>query len=298
MNAPQPPASQPPAPETTAPRTTATYYDALTRWTRVARWAGYGGGYAQHTVHRSLADPRAGGRPTPTRLHDLLAEALPALDEPRVLDAGCGLGGTLMDFAERFGGRCVGVTLSESQARLGRDEVARRGLEDRVQLLVGSYDDPPDGPFDLIVAIESLAHSPHPPSSIEALARRLSPGGVLAVVDDMPAEPVSAAPDPDLDAFRSGWQCPVLLTASQYRSAFAGCGLALTAERDWSPAVVNRPAWRIAVLERLNRAAAACLPQGGWQTMLASYRGGLALERLYRGQRMTYRLLVARRPGG
>ena len=29
------------------------------------------------TVHRALADPRAGGRPTFTRLHDVILERLP-----------------------------------------------------------------------------------------------------------------------------------------------------------------------------------------------------------------------------
>ena len=65
----------------------ATYYDRLGRWNHVARVFGYGGGRGTLTVHRALVDPSARGRPTFTRLHDVLLEHLPSLDAPRMLDA-------------------------------------------------------------------------------------------------------------------------------------------------------------------------------------------------------------------
>ena len=77
----------------------ASYYNRLSRWTRVAHLFGYGGGRDALTVHRALADPAAAGRVTATRLHDLLLESVPHLTNPRVLDAGCGLGGTMIDMA-------------------------------------------------------------------------------------------------------------------------------------------------------------------------------------------------------
>jgi hypothetical protein len=90
----------------------AAYYDRLTRWNRLARAVGYGGGSATLTVHRGLADPRANGRPTSTRLHDLIVETVAVDRSPRVLDAGCGLGGTMLALRERWGGDYTGVTLS------------------------------------------------------------------------------------------------------------------------------------------------------------------------------------------
>jgi hypothetical protein len=80
----------------------ASYYNRRSRWTRLAQLFGYGGGRDALTVHRALADPAAARRVTSTRLHDLLFESLPPLTNPRVLDAGCGLGGTM---AGRAGGQ-------------------------------------------------------------------------------------------------------------------------------------------------------------------------------------------------
>ena len=271
----------------------ATYYERLGRWTRVAQSIGYGGGSGTMTVHRALADPRAGGRATFTRLHDVLLEQVGSLASPRVLDAGCGLGGTMLVLAESLGATCTGLTLSPSQAGTANVEAARRQLATRVHADVRSYDDPPAGPFDLIVAIESLAHSLDPARSVAALAATLAPGGRLVVVDDMPAP--GAAASPDLEAFMHGWQCPVLWPASSYLEAFGRAGLAVETQLDLTPQCRPRAHGQIALLMACNRLIRHW-PSEGFRQLMDSHYGGLALERLIRDGRAHYRLLVARRP--
>jgi SAM-dependent methyltransferase len=270
----------------------ASYYNRLSRWTRFARLFGYGGGRDALTVHRALADPAADGRPTATRLHDLLIDALPSLIDARVLDAGCGMGGTMIDLAGRSHGTYVGLTLSVGQRDAGREAVERAGLSDRVRILVQSYDRPPPGPYDVILAIESLAHSPNPMTSVTALARQLAAGGTIAIVDDMPDPDAHAA---DLRAFKTGWQTPVLWSASDFQMALGHLGLTLTLDRDLSSAYRPRTLVRIGQLERLNRALRRAVPLPPWRALMDSYEGGLALERLYRHGTMRYRLMTARR---
>lgn len=272
---------------------TGIYYDRLLRWTAVARLLGYGGGRDTLTVHRALADPGLGGKPTPTRLHDVLVESLPPLASPRVLDAGCGLGGTLLHLAQRLGGTFTGLTLSEQQARIGREAAARAGLQDRIDIHVRSYDSPPEQQFDLIVAIESLAHSPDPATSVRALASRLAPGGVMAIVDDKPE--AAAHGSRDLALFKSGWRLPVLWGSEHYDAALREHGLTPIANHDLTPHVRPRSLGQIRRLELLNRLAHRIVPNEGFRAMLDSYHGGLALERLYRRALMKYRLLIAQR---
>lgn len=83
----------------------------------------------------------------------------------------------MLVLAESLGATCVGLTLSPSQAATANAEAARRQLMSRVRADVRSYDAPPAGPFDLVVAIESLAHSLDPARSVAALAATLAPGG-------------------------------------------------------------------------------------------------------------------------
>jgi SAM-dependent methyltransferase len=269
-----------------------TYYDRLSRWNTVARLFGYGGGRDALTVHRALADPRHGGRPTTTRVHDLIAGDVPRLAGALALDAGCGLGGTMLDLSERLECRFIGLTLSTEQAEVGRRAIQARGT-DRVQLLVRSYDAPPPGPFALIVAIESLAHSADPAASVSALAAVLAPGGFLVIVDDMP-EP-GAEGSRDLQTFRDGWRCPRLLSHAAYQRVFARLQLSIAADRDLTSETRPRSRASIAALMTWNRAA-QLLPFSGLRAVMQSHLGGLALERLTRDGRVRYRMLVARRP--
>ena len=325
----------------TAESTTAAYYDRLSSWTAIARYLGYGGGRRALTVHRALVDPRAQGRPTTTRLHDLIFEIVmdeivarpactpngrlrneildrsddtrstetcaPVVAPPkparraalRVLDAGCGLAGTMIDLATRLGGDYTGVTLSESQAQTAREAIVRHGLSSAVRVLVQDYDRPPDGPFDLILAIESIAHSPDPGRTVGGLVDRLAAGGLMIVVDDMPNSRGVATFDvvatSDLAAFKAGWRCPVLWTVDDYLGFLAARGLTLIADRDLTMDVAPRSVRSISLLERLNHILARVVPLAACRSLLGSHAGGLALERLYRRDLMTYRMLVARR---
>jgi len=271
----------------------ATYYERLGRWNRAAEAMGYGGGRASLTVHRALADPRANGRATFTRLHDVIVEQLLSLREPRVLDAGCGLGGTMLALAVALNATCTGLTLSSFQAAEANAAAARLGLDHRMHAVVQSYDAPPDGPFDLIVAIESLAHSPDPARSVASLAGVLSAGGYLVIVDDMPVN--AAHTSADLTTFKEGWMCPVLWSFEEYRRVLSSTGLELTREIDLTDSVRLRSRLRIGMLMALNRAA-HLIPLNALRQVMDSHLGGLALERLTRNQLVRYRLLVARKP--
>jgi len=256
---------------------------------------GYDGGASALTVHRFLADPAAGGQPTPTRIHDILLERLAGLlgPHPRILDAGCGLGGTLLTLVDRLHGQGVGLTLSPSQQERAAAAARARGLGTRISIMVQSYDTPPPGPFDLIVAIESLAHSPAPALSTAALASVLAPGGCFVIVDDMPSS--AAAGTEALARFQAGWHAPVLWTRTDYTHMFESRGLAVRVDDDLTPGMRVRSLRRIRRLERANRMLHRLLPWPGLRGVLDSYDGGLALERLYLDGAMEYRLMVGSR---
>ena len=263
-----------------------TYYDRLSRYGALARLIGRDGGHARASVHRLLRSDDPAIDPADV-IHMKIAARLTAAPG-RVLDAGCGLGGTSFHFARTFGAQCDGLTLSPAQAATATAGAAARGLAAHCRFRVASYDAPLDGRYDLIVAIESLAHSADLSASLANLALALAPGGLLAVVDDV-REPTADAGD--APAFVSGWQAPGFRTRAQWHDAFAAAGLKIAAEDDLTPLVPRRaPALREGLL--LANRIAALVPVAGWRGVLASHRGGLALERLYAAGGASYRLFV------
>lgn len=74
-----------------------------------------------------------------------------------LLDIGCGWGALVLRAAERFGARCVGITLSQNQYELARDRVREAGLEDRVEIRLQDYREV-EGRFDRISSVGMFEH--------------------------------------------------------------------------------------------------------------------------------------------
>jgi cyclopropane-fatty-acyl-phospholipid synthase len=97
-----------------------------------------------------------------------------------LLDIGCGWGALVMRAAQKFGARCVGVTLSQNQFELARERVAKAGLEDRVEIRLQDYRDV-DGIFDRITSVGMFEHVglQHLSEYFGRIDKLLAPGGVV-----------------------------------------------------------------------------------------------------------------------
>jgi 2-polyprenyl-3-methyl-5-hydroxy-6-metoxy-1,4-benzoquinol methylase len=88
----------------------------------------------------------------------------------RVLDVGCGTGFLL----ERLAGRGysgIGVDLSPESVAHASRRLAEIGASDRLSAVVGSANDPPEGPSDLVCLTDVLEHLEDPRACLQALAR-------------------------------------------------------------------------------------------------------------------------------
>jgi cyclopropane-fatty-acyl-phospholipid synthase len=74
-----------------------------------------------------------------------------------LLDIGCGWGALVLRAAQKFGARCVGVTLSENQYALAQERVAKAGLQDQIEIRLQDYRDV-TGSFDRITSVGMFEH--------------------------------------------------------------------------------------------------------------------------------------------
>jgi SAM-dependent methyltransferase len=95
----------------------------------------------------------------------------------RVLDLGCGTGYGSARLAAAGAASVVGIDPDERSLAYARRCFAKPG----VRFVRGAVEELPDGlgPFDLIVAVNLLAHLAAPAAVVEGAARRLDPAGEL-----------------------------------------------------------------------------------------------------------------------
>jgi cyclopropane-fatty-acyl-phospholipid synthase len=74
-----------------------------------------------------------------------------------LLDIGCGWGALVIRAAEKFGARCVGITLSQNQFELATERVRSAGLSDRIEIRLQDYRDV-QGQFDKITSVGMFEH--------------------------------------------------------------------------------------------------------------------------------------------
>src|SRR5258708_8741617 len=104
------------------------YYLETTEASYLANWSGHSLG-----LHFGIGDestPSLDESLVNTNIY--LADQMHIGEGERVLDAGCGVGGSSIWLARERGARVTSITLAPNQVELGRRFAAERGVADRV----------------------------------------------------------------------------------------------------------------------------------------------------------------------
>jgi cyclopropane fatty-acyl-phospholipid synthase-like methyltransferase len=200
----------------------AAYYDYTEPFYR-RFWHGDTGG-----VHYGLwdADTRS-FREALLNTNRFLARVANIAAGEKVLDAGCGVGGSALWLAANTGAQVTGITISRKQ--LAAAEAARRNAPagERVAFRLADFTrtDFPDAQFDVVWAVESVCHVTEKSRFLAEAQRVLKPGGRLVLADGfLDRQPANAREARRLASFCHGFVLPGLAEAKGFDTALRGAG--------------------------------------------------------------------------
>jgi tocopherol O-methyltransferase len=115
----------------------------------------------------------------------LLAERAGVSAQDRVLDAGCGMGGSSLFLAETYSAQVEGISLSAVQLREAQQAAKQRQLEHLVTFSQQDYTGTnfASNSFDVVWAFESVCHAVNKRDFLAEAFRVLRPGGRLIMAD-------------------------------------------------------------------------------------------------------------------
>ena len=153
------------------------YRDYLTAWCNrdnLALHYGYWDKASSYRHHQALLNK-----------NQLLYERAEITPEDSVLDAGCGIGGSTIWMARKYGNQVTGISISAKQIHYARLHAKRHGVAERVRFEVADFCNMhfSGGSFDVVWALESACHALNKQEFLQEAWRVLRPGGRLVVCD-------------------------------------------------------------------------------------------------------------------
>ncbi len=204
----------------------------------------------------------------------------------RLLDAGCGVGGSARYLAQKFDAHALGLTLSPVQAKRALRYTREAGLRDQVEIRTGDLmqaNVEEIGRFDLVWSMESAEHIEAKAALAQLFYELLVPGGQLLMATwciraDHPqlrAEEVRL-----LDRLYRWYHLPQMVSIATFQDHLEAAGFQHVQTDDWSDAVA--PFWKAVLQSALRPANWPGLFRSGKDTLL----GAWAMQYMIRGYQL------------
>ena len=272
----------------------AKFYDASS-----PLWLDVWGDHMHHGYYGPEGKQRKGRRAAQLDLIDELIgfarlnERLPR----RILDAGCGVGGSARYLAGYFGAEVLGLTLSPVQAERGNAYARREGADHLVEIRAQDIYTLEDAEgFDVVWSLESAEHMPDKRRLLEHFYGLLRPGGTLAMVTwchrETPPQ-LTHAEEQQLAKICRLYHLPDWVAPSTYTAVARELGFGDVRTDDWSAAVA--PFWGEVIRSALSVKSVVGLVKSGPATL----KGAWAMQYMQSGFRrglIKFAVLTARKP--
>jgi len=174
----------------------------------------------------------------------------------RVLDIGCGIGGSSRILAKYYGFNVTGITISPAQVKRAR-ELTPPGINCNFQVMDALDLKFEDGSFDAVWSVEAGAHMNDKTQFADEMLRTLRPGGYLALADwnsrDLNAHPPSFLEKLVLQQLLEQWVHPNFISIDRFghilRNNKNSAGRVIS--ENWN--FYTNPSWYDSIIEGIRR---------------------------------------------
>lgn len=161
------------------------------------------------------------------RLNDILASHARIRATDHVLDAGCGVGGSAIYLARRFGCRVTGISLSHKQVAAAIRNAQRLGVGHLTHFAVADFTRAgfATGAFDVVWALESVCYAQDKQAFVREASRVLARNGRLVLADGFATRSdYTEAERAILNRWLHNWAVPALETRHNFERYLRGAG--------------------------------------------------------------------------
>lgn len=175
------------------------------------------------------------------RENEMLAEYAQIKPHERVLDAGCGVGGSSIFLAKNIGCEVTGITLSAKQVETAQKFAQKHGVASRAAFEKMDFCNTtfPDASFDVVWGIESICHAEDKVLFVKEAYRLLKKGGRLIMADGFGMkDEYTKVQSQEMRHWLNGWGVEALETQAKFVQHFNHAGFCDVAYRNMTPYVI------------------------------------------------------------
>jgi len=148
-----------------------------------------------------------------------MADALKIHPGAKILDAGCGIGGSALWLAKNFDVHVIGITLSRGQLEEARKLANNHKLQERVEFGAQDYlhTNFAKNSFDIVWGLESVCHAKRKKEFLTEAYRVLKPGGKIVVADGFLKRDVKDSEEEIYKDFIDGFVLPNIAKVDDFK---------------------------------------------------------------------------------